>query len=722
MAQSNLSIGLTGLLVAQRALQTAGHNVANANTPGYSRQIVSVSARDPQITPFGLVGQGVTIDQIRRIKDELMESQIRNQTSLLGSSGIQSNSLQNLQVFFNELSSSSLSSTLDKFFQSVQDLSTNPELISSRNQLLQDSINLVNTINLLDEQFKQLQFDASKQIITKVADLNSITSEIAMLNGRITSLEITNGNANDLRDKRDALLIRLSKLADIQITENGIGSINVLLGGTLVVNDNRSEELFTTTVGQGTVRINGIATVNGGELKGLLDIQNITIPKYMQRLNTLAASIIKEVNNIHSEGLGLGGGFTSLTSTIAVNNPDDPLSNTGLPFSPSVNTYTTGTITSADNGNGTSTVTGTGTTFTGNVKANHFIKIGGNFYKILSVDSNTQLTVSGAVNSAFILTDITDGNLYVTVKNDTTGEIIKTNISIASDETLNTLTAKISGITNLNASVSNGFLTINSDPGFTFGFTKALDTNPGSIGASVVSLSGNYNGNDNDNFTLTVLDAGTGSIGTGSAVIRVTDVSGTVLADLDVGASYTPGDVLQIADGVSISFGAGNISAGPPADVLTFDVVNDPDTSNMLTALGMNTFFGGKDASTIEVTQYIKDDVSRIAAASTGSVGDNTNALRLAGLQNSLTTNNATFSDFLSGTVAELGIETRQKSSEKESFESLLLSLENRRQEISGVSIDEEMINIIRFQQAFQASARFISTISELNDVLMSLK
>jgi flagellar hook-associated protein 1 FlgK len=213
------------------------------------------------------------------------------------------------------------------------------------------------------------------------------------------------------------------------------------------------------------------------------------------------------------------------------------------------------------------------------------------------------------------------------------------------------------------------------------------------------------------------MDAGTGSVGTGSALIRVTDASGTILANLDVGSSYT-GDVLQISAGVSVSFGGGNIAVN---NTLTFDVVSDPDTTNVLTALGLNTFFSGKDASSIDVTQYIKDDVSRIAAASSSSPGDNTNALRLAALQDSTSTNNTTFSEYLHGVVAELGIDVQQKESEKESFSSLLFNLENQRQEISGVSVEEEMINIIRFQQAFQASARYVSVISELSDILLSL-
>jgi flagellar hook-associated protein 1 len=721
MASSGLSIGLTGLLVSQRAMETVGHNIANASTPGYNRQINVLTAREPQPTANGLIGRGVSLDAIKRMKDDLTSNQILSYNSLLGSSEMQSNILRHVEGIFNELSEYSLGNSMERFFKSIQELSMSPELKNSRHQLLQDGLNLVNTFDYLNTQLAQLKSDNGQQIEAKVTEINSITDQIADLNGKIKVLELGDNNANDTRDKRDVLVDRLSELSDIRVTNNDNGAINILLGGTLVVHGTNTEKLSVTATGEGAFKVDGIATLNNGELKGLLEIQDVLLAKYMQDLDTLAASIIKEINNIHSEGVGLGGGFTTLNSTNAVNNASDQLSDTGLAFPPSVNTYTTGTVTSLDNGDGTTTVTGVGTAFVGNVNPTDWIRLNdGNDYRILSVDSNTQLTVSGAYTDAVgVATNVTDGSLYITVTNDTTGEIAKTSISIASDETLSTLAAKINSVTNLNASVTGTVMNTYTDNGYRYNFTKALDTNPGSIGASIVSLSGHYNGSDNDIYTLTVQDAGAGSIGTGSAKIRITDTAGTILATLDVGSSYTAGDVLQITDGVFVSFGGGNIAV---SDTLTFDVVSDPDTSNVLTALGMNTFFKGTGASSIGVTQYIKDDVDRIAAASSSSPGDNTNALRMIDVQNNSTTNGSTFSEFLFGIVSELGIESQLKESEKESFGSLILALETRRQEVSGVSIEEEMINVIKFQQAFQASARFVSVISELGDVLMSLK
>ncbi len=653
MSSSDLSIGLTGLLTAQSALKTIGHNISNVNTPGYSRQSLSLESRKPDDSPYGPIGAGVSIKEIVRIKDDLLNSQINSFKSMYGSAEVQSDMLQNIESIFNELSEFSLNSMLEKFFESVQNLSLNPVDTSARDQLLQDAQNLATQgFRSLHEQFRNLTLDASKRIEASVSDLNSITSEIASLNKRINEIELgTSGeNANDLMDKRDILINELSELSDIRvITNSRNSSVDILLGGTLVVHAENHEEITTAIVGDGIARIQGLSTagINGGKLEGLLNMQDVTIPKYTQFIDTLAASFIKEVNNIHSEGMGLGGGFTTLTSTNAVNDADDLLTDTGLSFIPDA------------------------------------------------------------------------GDLYITVTNDSTGSITKNTISIASNETLNTLTAKITALSDVTASNTNGILTISANSGYSFNFSKELDPNPGNIGSAPTTFSGYYTGDDNDTFTLTVVDAGVdGEIGKGTAKIEVTDSSGTVISTLDVGSSYVLGNQLSIADGVSVSFGGGNIAL---TQNVTLDVVSDPDTSNVLTSLGLNTFFEGDDASTIGVSQYIANDISKIAAASSTSPGDNTNALRLIDLQHSSLTSGATFSDFLHGSVAQLGIETKAQNSSKESFQTILTNLGNRRQEVSGVSIDEEMVNTLRFQQAFQASARFISAITETSKILMEM-
>ncbi len=411
MGSSGLSVGLTGLLISQRALQTIGHNIANANTPGYTRQVNILTARNPLETPYGVIGQGVKLDKILRMKDDVVSNQILDFKSLLGNSETQTEVLKHVEGIFNELSEHSLGNMIERFFEGIQELAINPELTSSRYQVLQDGLNLANTFQYLDTQLNQLKSDNGEQIDAKVTELNTNTVQIADLNKRITAIVLSNGNAGDLLDQRDVLVNRLSESADIKVINNDNGTINVVLGGTLVVHGNNTEQLTTTATGGGTYRINGIATPISGELKGLLNIQDVLLSSsdntgYMDQLDVLANSIIKQINDIHSEGAGLSGGFNTLTSTNAVNSVTDLLTGTGLPFTP------------------------------------------------------------------------TTGNLYVTVRNDTTGAITKNNITIGAGETLTTLKDKLDLITNLNASLSGLNMTVNTDTDYTYNFTKALAQQP----------------------------------------------------------------------------------------------------------------------------------------------------------------------------------------------------------------------------------------------------
>ncbi|KAB2835153.1 MAG: hypothetical protein F9K48_04875, partial [Candidatus Brocadia sp.] len=148
--------------------------------------------------------------------------------------------------------------------------------------------------------------------------------------------------------------------------------------------------------------------------------------------------------------------------------------------------------------------------------------------------------------------------------------------------------------------------------------------------------------------------------------------------------------------------------------------VNDSDSTDLLAALGINTFFSGTDASDIMVNTDIAEDVSLIAA-STGAVGNTTNALRLASLQhNTSALDNTTFANYLHQIASSLGEETSNAYRSEENFTNLETSIRNRRDEISGVSTDEELVNLVRFQQAYQASAKYISIVDGLVQGLLT--
>lgn len=653
---SDLYIGLSGLLAAQRALEITGHNIANANTPGFHRQAPAIVTEMPSASPIGPMGRGVKIATIQRLRDDYLEARIFEQTSRLGSLQIRSRFYKELELVFNEFSDTGLNNVLSTFFNGLQELSIHPESISLRSQVAENAKTLADSFQQLhDELGNMLTFDR-EEIKSNVDSVNTITSELAELNQLIISSQTPEGMPNDLMDRQDALLDDLSKITGVSAVRQENGTINVLLSGRLLVSADRAYKLTTNTNSDGNIEVlfEGDTTptnISNGELKGLLDVQNNIIPDYLDYLNNLASSIIKEVNETHSEGVGLAGGFTSVVSANAVSDSTVPLDTAGLglPFAP--------------------------------------------------------------VNGAF----------YVTVTDSATGAVTKTKLTInPATDSLDDLAAMIDAVPNLDATVNNGKLSITAASGYKFHFTKALDPNPGSIGSSTVNISGDYTGGNNDTYTFTAL--GTGTIGsTNGLQIEVKDSSGNTVSILDVGDTYTPGSTINIGNGVSVTFTGDSITTG---DNLPFDVISDSDTSNILASLGINIFFNGKNASDISLSQDIADNPSLIAAATTSSPGDNTNALRMAGLQfanTNIGNVSTTFSDYLHSFETTLGNETKRTTRENDAGVVALNSLQNRRSETSGVSIDEELLNLVRFQRAYQASARFISVISDLTNTIFNI-
>ena len=649
---SDLQIGLSGILTAQRAMLVASHNISNANTKGYTRQSAVLAARNPMITTAGTMGQGVELVKIIRHKDDYLNSRLRDLSSSIGSASVKSQYLKELETVFNETSESSLNNALSSFFKGINDLSQNPENMSIRSTFQEKANTLTDTFRRIVNELDQMKTFIKQSIENKVSDINTLTTNIANLNKQIALLKTKGIESNDLLDKREALLHDLSKLTNITVQTQKNGTVDVMTPGGALVSGTSATNLTFDIDASGTLSITNSEkvskyTLKSGEIKALQDFYNTTIVNYDKKLDNLASGIIKDVNRIHSEGVGLSGGFTSIRSAIPVSSTTAALNAAGLAITPA------------------------------------------------------------------------SGDIYVTVTDTSTGEVTKNKISVdVTTDTLTTLASKIDALTGIAASASlvDNKLQIGTATGYKFNFSYALDPNPGTLGTSTASVSGVYSGQSNDTYTFKAL--GSGTIGTTSGLqVEVKNSSGTVVATLDVGSTYTAGNTLNVANGVSVSFSGGTISSG---NTLDLNVINDSDTTNLLAALGINSFFSGTDASNIAVDTNISNDVSLIAA-STGEVGNNTNALRLAALQdNTGAISNTSFADYLHQIASSLGEEASNAYKSEESYDVIETSLENRRDEISGVSVDEELVNLVRYQQAYQASAKYISIVNGLMDRLLS--
>ncbi len=312
-----LEIARRALFTQQQSLDITAHNIANADTKGYSRQVGIHSATYPGLTYSlnrptyaGLMGTGVEIQEIRRMRDSFIDSDFRDENQILGEWETKSELLQNIEYIFNEPSDTGIRTVLDEFWNSFQELSKTPESTAARSLVYQRGISLSETINHTYSQLNKLQTQVNESIEIKVRGINSLSSQIADLNDLIHKVEAAGDNANDLRDKRDLLADELSKIVRIHVNEDNRGMYTVSVSGAALVIGTESSPLeFDVNDISDNIMFKDMGyelIPNGGELKGLFNARDIIIPQYLNKLEQMAGRLIVEVNAIHKNGYSLG--------------------------------------------------------------------------------------------------------------------------------------------------------------------------------------------------------------------------------------------------------------------------------------------------------------------------------------------------------------------------------------------------------------------------------
>lgn len=321
-----LEIAKTGLFVSQKALEVTGHNIANANTPGYTRQVVDMASIAPPTT-FGMydqwgkaIGEGVKIVDIRQIRDQFLDNQYRRENKFLGEWETKAEVLSAIENIFNEPSSSGITAVLNDFFNSLQELSKNPESLTVRAEVRERAIALVDTFNTVYQHLYDKLNELNSTIQSRIAEINSYAERISRLNGEIYRFELSGQVANDLRDQRNLLVDQLSKLVNITTYEDANGNFRIDIGGQALVSGTTA---FTMSMDKNGNVIWDLtkSPVNpsSGVLKGLLDMRDGDgtngvkgIPYYMEQWNKLAYNIAKALNEVHSQGYGLDGSTGNL--------------------------------------------------------------------------------------------------------------------------------------------------------------------------------------------------------------------------------------------------------------------------------------------------------------------------------------------------------------------------------------------------------------------------
>lgn len=296
------------LFTQSASLQTMGHNIANANTEGYTRQRVNTSATRPLEAPGmqrsntpGQLGTGVQVDSIKRVRDNYLDVQYRRENQRLGSLGVQDATLRSIESILNEPSSNGLQAVMDKFWSSLEVLNRDPQLLSARIDVVGASVNFVDTLHHIDESLTNLEDDINSSFSIKTGEANTIIQNIADLNELIRRTEGLGNNANDYRDKRDLLVDQLSTLVDVQAVEGVNGNFTIMSAGVQVVN-NGTATLLTAATAQGATE---------GELAGYQASLGETT-KIRDQLNAMVNTLVTGTVTIT-----LPNGYTAKNAIVA---------------------------------------------------------------------------------------------------------------------------------------------------------------------------------------------------------------------------------------------------------------------------------------------------------------------------------------------------------------------------------------------------------------------
>ena len=314
-----MSIAGQALMTQQQAISVTSHNIANVNTPGYSRQRLKMTTNTPSDSSVGMMGNGVSGETIERIYDRFLNAQITEENQALGRWDAQKDAVELVEMIFNEVEGSGLSDAMSEFWDAWQSLANNPAGTTERQILVTASQILTTTFNQLNSDLFQTQQNLDLAIQGTVADINRFSQQIADLNQKIISAEAGSSSANDYRDQRELVLKDLSELIDINSFEDATGAVSVLAAnGKPLVSGSQFWQLSTETNVDGLQDVvwvvdaagnttNITTDISGGKLKGYLEVRDGIIDDYLNRLDNLAQTLITDVNTIHQSAFALDG-------------------------------------------------------------------------------------------------------------------------------------------------------------------------------------------------------------------------------------------------------------------------------------------------------------------------------------------------------------------------------------------------------------------------------
>ncbi|MFT5048702.1 MAG: flagellar hook-associated protein 1 FlgK [Chlamydiales bacterium] len=777
MASASLNLGLKALLSSQAALDTIGHNIANANTPGYTRQsLVLQSGRSTQLRGLQM-GGGVEAESVKRTVDDFINKRLFTQTSMMKHIEARLGALSDTESLLGEPSGTGISDLLGEMFSKLAELSTSPTDGVAQTATVTSIGTVTSQIRDVGTQMDAIGTEVVGRVKLGASQINALADGVAEYNRRIITAESGGAAANDLRDQRDQLVREISEQIGVTVVDAPSGTKRVFMDGQMLVGDQSSNDLLVSEASDGSIRLmlaGGTQPVEArsGSIGGLISYADTTLPELRSDLDRLAQGLILEMNRRHSQGTPPSGGFGSLVSDKAIvdtdgdgsvlnerlGSLDGPIDAVDGELFVQVRNEATGEVqthrvkidasrmnvgeflaelsalpqlsANADTLGRIRIQAATGFTFDfsrsleeeGNSQGNFggasasLTSAGGAPFALTPGDTLTLDSGSGSFGISFNPADFAN-------MSQVTAQEVAAVINADVDTAANGMRAIVSGDQIVLQSIAEGsavsFDVVGGSAATAFGWSAGT-TVSGQDRSVSASLQGSYTGTTNKRLTFRAsMDGDIGS--TPGLAINVFDANGTQVTSLDVGADYLPGTELTMPDGMSITFSSGTVSA-TDGDSFTRHLLADSDTSDVLVALGLNGLLTGTDATSIGVTQRVLDDPRLLATTSNGASGGNAILRDLLALQNEhLEGLQESIGGFYAGLVGNVGLQVQSADRALEIEGQLMASLETRRDQVSGVSLDEELVNLIQFEQAFGAAARFIQVVGALQDEVLNL-
>ncbi len=320
-----LTIGKQALLAQARAIQVSANNIANVNTPGYTRQRPVFVAVPPVAARGGVpIGGGVRLSDVQRIADAALDAQLQHERQELSfHTGIEAG-LGRLEGIFQELEGTGITGTMAVFFANLSDLASNPQELSTRNQVVESALTLAELIRNTDRRLHQLQVEANQQIAQLANDVNELAANIAQLNRQIFEQEVGGGaTASALRDEREQLLTALGETIDFTSFERDDGQVSVFVGGGFLLVDTDFAAGLEVSVDQSSQPLSDpsffnvfqsvdgalagpiTSGISGGKMGAALELRDTRIQFYRNSLDEVAFTLANRVNTQHLSGYGL---------------------------------------------------------------------------------------------------------------------------------------------------------------------------------------------------------------------------------------------------------------------------------------------------------------------------------------------------------------------------------------------------------------------------------